>query len=415
MATNKKYKMVWVSGDPVFGFGSMYRILALQNIPRHNVKKGDIGGYVSSRHILSHEGDCWIGGEAVVYGRVRIKDNAYIGGAACVTSGKGKEAASPYVLTCIKDDACIDQKAFVTGAHEISGNAVVSGMACLENSLLVNGNAVINGHAKVGQGASVLGKSTVSHDSVLYLNSIVHNGVLVKGAAVLSSEYGDKLMERKLTQHKDSQGETETKNVSSKGDQEQLDALLQQLVGNNPQLKKLTKAGKLKFISSDDEVKEDKLNSHPEIKEALTLLDEVRSDLFSYESDIVKVITYPVMQDKTNPYTVEMFQALKRANRLAQTPEHPQFISAVQDLEKKFLAAESNAVRLTSSLLSGMEKKKIQKAQDLLAIAANEASSEQEKKVAFLQGFKKLEGVIIVPDAAIEAFKTKYNLKEIEA
>jgi hypothetical protein len=45
----------------------MYRIKALRDIPAHNVKAGDLGGWVNRRNILSHEGDCWIGDEAKVF------------------------------------------------------------------------------------------------------------------------------------------------------------------------------------------------------------------------------------------------------------------------------------------------------------------------------------------------------------
>ena len=50
----KKYELI-----PSYLHG-LHRIKALIDIPRHNVKIGDIGGYVSYEHNLSHEGDCWV-------------------------------------------------------------------------------------------------------------------------------------------------------------------------------------------------------------------------------------------------------------------------------------------------------------------------------------------------------------------
>lgn len=79
------------------------------------------------------------------------------------------------------------------------------------------------------------------------------------------------------------------------------------------------------------------------------------------------------------------------------------------------MAAESNAMKLSSSLLSGEELKKMDKAKDLLAIASNEASTEHEKKVSFQQAFKQLEGIIVVPEMAVDTFRAKIGLKEIEA
>lgn len=56
----------------------VHRIQALQDIPEHGVKKGDIGGYVSNRDTLSHEGSCWVDYGAQVIGHVTIKDDVYM-------------------------------------------------------------------------------------------------------------------------------------------------------------------------------------------------------------------------------------------------------------------------------------------------------------------------------------------------
>ena len=47
--------------------GKLRRIRALRDIPRYNVKAGDLGGWVESEKNLSQEGDCWVGGNARVY------------------------------------------------------------------------------------------------------------------------------------------------------------------------------------------------------------------------------------------------------------------------------------------------------------------------------------------------------------
>lgn len=48
-------------------------------------------------------------------------------------------------------------------------------------------------------------------------------------------------------------------------------------------------------------------------------------------------------------------------------------------------------------------------------MAQHEGSNEHEKKVAFIQGFKQLEGIITVPEEAKDAFRVLVGLKEIEA
>ncbi|HSN50323.1 MAG TPA: hypothetical protein VLR52_03750, partial [Bacteroidales bacterium] len=150
-------------------------------------------------------------------------------------------------------------------------------------------------------------------------------------------------------------------------------------------------------------------------QDALDLFDEVKSKIESYESDIVKIIKYPTMTDRTDSLTREMVRFFNLATRYLSRPESEKFMDAVAALEDAFLAAESNALKIASSLLSESDKKKMELAKDLLAIASNEVSSENEKKVSFKQAFKQLEGVLVVPDSAVDAFRIKVGLKELEA
>ena len=45
---------------------TLFRIVALRDFS--DVKKGDVGGWVESEKNLSHDGDCWISGDAMVSG-----------------------------------------------------------------------------------------------------------------------------------------------------------------------------------------------------------------------------------------------------------------------------------------------------------------------------------------------------------
>ena len=71
----KKYKMLNI--DYVTDSGVvLHPIQALKNFG--NVKKGDIGGYIESYSNLSQKGNCWVGGEAKVYGRSEVTDYAMV-------------------------------------------------------------------------------------------------------------------------------------------------------------------------------------------------------------------------------------------------------------------------------------------------------------------------------------------------
>ena len=47
---------------------TLHQIRALRDIPRHAVKAGDLGGWIETENNLSHDGDCWISGNASVWG-----------------------------------------------------------------------------------------------------------------------------------------------------------------------------------------------------------------------------------------------------------------------------------------------------------------------------------------------------------
>lgn len=63
---------------------ALHRICALRDIPRHGVRKGDLGGWVESERMLSQDGNAWIGGDARVYGDAWIDGDAWVYGNAWI-------------------------------------------------------------------------------------------------------------------------------------------------------------------------------------------------------------------------------------------------------------------------------------------------------------------------------------------
>jgi carbonic anhydrase/acetyltransferase-like protein (isoleucine patch superfamily) len=378
----KKYSLSLVSGGlPIPGISDMYMIRAKRDIPRFGVKKGDYGGYVNSRKILSHEGDCWIGYGAAVYGRVTIAGNAYVADKAIVMNKGFKKDTQGYTHTIIEGNSAVMENAYLKDVRYVTGNAVISGSAKVIGACEISGNAKISGLSLISRAAEVIGDSELTYYSRVFLGATVENNRVVRGEAIIMDS------DREYTP------------------EVRIPAAEKPMVAPSPE--NSPKAG----------TGDSNLNTlqKAEINDAINLLGELNGEVSSYETDIVKIIQYPVMVDKTNSYTLEMIQARKLANRLVKSPEHPKFIHSVFDFERKFISAESNAIKLASSLLSEPEQKKVSKAKDLLALASNDSATEQEKKASFLQGFKQLEGIIAVPEEAVEAFRIKYNLKEIEA
>ncbi len=75
--------------------GTLYQIRATEDIPHHGIRKGNLGGYVSSTHLPSGTArvsrDAWVSGnarvsgDARVFGNARVFDNAWVSGNAQVS------------------------------------------------------------------------------------------------------------------------------------------------------------------------------------------------------------------------------------------------------------------------------------------------------------------------------------------
>lgn len=80
-----KYKLL--KEDKIkFGGRTLYRIQAIKEFGP--IKEGDIGGYVENENILSQEGECWIGGDAKVFGCSKVSDKAKVYDEAIVKDSK---------------------------------------------------------------------------------------------------------------------------------------------------------------------------------------------------------------------------------------------------------------------------------------------------------------------------------------
>ena len=111
----------------------LYRIRALVDIPKHDVKIGDLGGFVENEKNLSHRGNAW------------VTDNARVSKNALVT-----------------DDARVSKNALVTDNVRVTGNARVGGNAIVTDDAVAGGNAIVTGDAMVGGNALVTDNAWVS-------------------------------------------------------------------------------------------------------------------------------------------------------------------------------------------------------------------------------------------------------------
>ena len=79
--TQPKYELLKDQTITINGH-TLCRIRALRDFGA--VKAGELGGYIESEANLSHEGTCWVAGQAKVFDDARVRDDAQIEGKAMV-------------------------------------------------------------------------------------------------------------------------------------------------------------------------------------------------------------------------------------------------------------------------------------------------------------------------------------------
>ena len=78
----KKYELTDKTKE--IGGVTLHRIRALIDIPEHNVKAGDLGGWIEAERNLSQKGAAWVTGKAWVTGAARVTGAAWVTGSAWV-------------------------------------------------------------------------------------------------------------------------------------------------------------------------------------------------------------------------------------------------------------------------------------------------------------------------------------------
>ena len=104
----------------------LHRIRAVRDIPEHNVKAGDLGGWLETEENLSHNGAAWVMNSAYVMGKARVMGKALVA-----------------------DSALVMDSAYVTGKARVTGKALVADSASVMDSAHVMDFARVMGNARV--------------------------------------------------------------------------------------------------------------------------------------------------------------------------------------------------------------------------------------------------------------------------
>lgn len=153
----------------------LHRIQAVRDFD--NVKTGDLGGWIEKEENLSHEGNCWIDGDAKAYDNALVYDDAHIFGNALI-----------YGNTMVRGNALVSDNVQICGHTVIQGSAVVRGNVLVRGDALVSGNALVRGNAQVYDNALVTGYAQVCDNAQIYGNAKVSGNVLIYGDAIICEE-----------------------------------------------------------------------------------------------------------------------------------------------------------------------------------------------------------------------------------
>ena len=159
---DKKYEILRTRKMQLSGV-DVFKIKALRTfktIDGTTINAGDYGGFIESEENLSHEGNCWVGDEAVVYKGATVRDNALVCegttvGNECIISGNAMLYGSSLVMSLsgeiikIKDSSNINNSQIISSVT-ISGKtsikeSYISGLINIEDSDLGYTNIITNG------------------------------------------------------------------------------------------------------------------------------------------------------------------------------------------------------------------------------------------------------------------------------
>jgi len=147
--------------------------------------------------------------------------------------------------------------------------------------------------------------------------------------------------------------------------------------------------------------------------------DDVTHRWLQYELDVAKLIAFPAMSDGRQPLTAAFLRAKRVADNArpaaasakVSREELTEYRDAVTDYEVAFDLAERDARRLKDSTFSTAERKRLDTAQQLLAVAVDQAATPAERQVAYRRVREELDGLISLSDDAVDRLEKKVALE----
>ena len=185
---NNKYELSDITME--FGIKTLYRIRALKNFS--DVKKGDLGGWVSSENNLSQEGDCWIYDEAKCMDNARMYDNSCI-----------YDYSEMYDSSRMHGDSKMYNYSEMHNSCRMYGYSKMYDSSEMHDSSTMYGNSIMYGNSMMCGYSKMFDNTEMFDDSAMYEYSVMNGYSIMFGNSELyddsemhgrSRMYGDSIL-----------------------------------------------------------------------------------------------------------------------------------------------------------------------------------------------------------------------------
>jgi hypothetical protein len=155
-----------------------------------DVKAGSLGGFIQSERNLSHDGNCWVYNNSLVYLEATVKDDA-----------RALDECWIWNSATLRERATAKHKCFLSGSVDVFGQAVIKDEACctdfsrifdkcvVKERAATSGRAWCHGKSELAGFSRAAGDAELTGTFKLRGNGKVFSGVHEKGIIESWSEY----------------------------------------------------------------------------------------------------------------------------------------------------------------------------------------------------------------------------------
>lgn len=143
--------------------------------------------------------------------------------------------------------------------------------------------------------------------------------------------------------------------------------------------------------------------------------DETTGRWLDYELDVAKLIAFPAMSDGRRPLTAAFLRAKRVADGLRppnadaslSAEQLAAYREAVTDYGVKFDVAEQDARRQRDAGFSESERRRLERAEQLLKTALDTSATAAERQLAYKRVREELDGLIVLSDDAVTILESR--------